>query len=62
MRRMWKTLQDRQRLKQVPLNKHNRATSDSDLDNQIITDKDVVLELVKQRQDKVYGDENYLLK
>ena len=44
------------------LNKHTRATSDSDLDNQIVIDKDVVLELVKQSQDKIYGDENYPLK
>ena len=44
------------------LNKHNRATSDLDLDSQIVIDKDVVLELVKQSQDKIYGDENYPLK
>ena len=44
------------------LNKHNRETSDSDLDNQIVMDNDVVLELVKQSQDKIYGDENYPLK
>ena len=44
------------------LNKHNRATSDSDLDNQIAIHKDVFLELVKQSQDKIYGDENYPVK
>ena len=43
MRRMWKTLQDSQKHQ---LNKHNRATSDSDLDNQIVIAKGVVLELV----------------
>ena len=44
------------------LNEHNRATSDSDLDNQIVIDKDAVLELVKQSEDKMYDDENYSLK
>ena len=55
--RRFKFVMRRTGLNRHQLNKHNRATSDSDLDNQIVK-----LESVKQSQDKIYGDENFPLK
>ena len=57
MQRMCKSLQVRHQL-----NKHSRATGEADLENEIVIDQEVVIELVKQSQDKIYDDEKYPLK